>query len=205
MLARVKEDVASSFGDAFSGPFLAWATLAHSGILVAWWSDVALYLAVPVTVLVAFGVVVALAFGADGTSLCPTYRELARSPSNAPLPDPLDDAVPVGTSIPPEESPNPEPALPSSPELREVFHRIAELNASLTSYNAELLSLATPRASETGTGHREKIEQLHSMRDAAIGELVNLMGATLYHQTVQAGGSPASSISGNRHRDLCHA
>ncbi|MCC7374405.1 MAG: hypothetical protein IT581_07100 [Verrucomicrobiales bacterium] len=201
----MKEDVASSFGDAFSGPFLAWATLAHSGILVAWWSDIALYLAVPVTVLVAFGVVVALAFGAGGTALCPTYRELARRPSNTPLPEPLDDDLPIAHSTLAAEPPNSEPALPCSPELRAAFHRIAELNASLTSYNAELLRLATPRASETGTGHREKIEQLHSMRDAAIGELVNLMGATLYHQTVQAGGSPASSISGNRHRDLCHA
>jgi hypothetical protein len=195
----VKEDVASSFGDAFSGPFLAWAAVAHSGLLVAWWSDVALYLAIPATVLVAFGIVVALAFGADGTSLCPSYRELARGPSTTPLPDSFDE-----TALPSKPLVG-GPTLPCAPELQQVFDRITELNATLDSYNTELLSLATPSEQEPDAGRRDKIQQLHSRRDAAIGEMVTLMGATLYHQSVQAGGWSDTTAPEFRHRDLCHA
>jgi hypothetical protein len=75
----------------------------------------------------------------------------------------------------------------------------------LDSYNTELLSLATPSEQEPDAGRRDKIQQLHSRRDAAIGEMVTLMGATLYHQSVQAGGWSDTTAPEFRHRDLCHA
>lgn len=168
----------------------------HTGFFVAWWSNLALYIAIPMAVLVAFGVVVALAFGAGGNSVTPTYRELS-GPKNLPrLPESERD--PASPLAPP-------PALAQSPKFQAVFDRISELNTTIQSYNRELLSLASPGASETvpPATHRDQIQRLHTLRDAAIGELVTVMGATLYQQALQIGGPRPANAA--RHQDLCHA
>ncbi|MBL9136876.1 MAG: hypothetical protein JNK85_13475 [Verrucomicrobiales bacterium] len=171
----------------------------HTGALVAWWSDLALYLAIPAAVLVGFGIVVAFAFGAGGTSVVPSYRELARNTDTNRLPAPAveDD---------PQERKDARDLAPAhAPEFQVVFDRISELNTAIQAYNLELLNLASPGNAEQGPAadSRQRIQHLHSLRDAAIGELVSVMGATLYHQAVQIG-APRSA-SAVRHQDLCHA